>query len=58
MRPIPYHSLALVRRALKYFPRPDLLAQQTLSDWLTAQGAAYSPLLIDVTTFHLSLIHI
>ncbi|MEC4875696.1 mannosyltransferase [Pseudomonas sp. NC26] len=52
MRPIPYHSLALVRRALKYFPRPDLLAQQTLSDWLTAQGAAYSPLLIDVTTLH------
>ncbi|BAW24850.1 MULTISPECIES: DUF6543 domain-containing protein [Pseudomonas] len=52
MRPIPHHSLARIRQALQDFPRPDLLAQQTLSEWLTSKGVAQSPLLNDVVTFH------
>jgi len=55
MRPIPHHSLARIRQALQDFPRPDLLAQQTLSEWLTSQGVTQSPLLTDVVTFHYRL---
>lgn len=52
MHPIPYQSLARVRQSLKGFPRPDLLAQQELAEWLTSQGIANSPLLTDIVTFH------
>lgn len=52
MNPAPSPSPALIRQALKGLPRPDLLAQQVLTDWLTSQGVAQSPLLTDVVTFH------
>ncbi|WAB96646.1 glycosyltransferase [Pseudomonas putida] len=52
MQPAPSPSPALIRQALKGVPRPDLLAQQVLTDWLTPQRVAQSPLLIDVVTFH------
>lgn len=35
MQPAPSPSPALIRQALKGVPRPDLLAQQVLTDWLT-----------------------
>lgn len=51
MQSIPENNLHLVREALKDFPRPDSLAEQVLTEWLSAQGINISAHDIDIVTF-------
>lgn len=51
MQSIPENNLHLVRAALADFPRPDTLAENLLTQWLSGKGVNISVNDIDILTF-------